>query len=348
MNTSDLTKILKQCFKANVTPLIWGQHGIGKSQIVQDLARSLGLECVDLRLGQMEVGDLIGLPSKEGSRTVWLKPAWFPDDGTEGVLFLDELNRARLDVLQAIFQLVLERKLHTHRLPAGWKIVCASNPSGSDYFVNELDPALLDRFLHIQFKPDPSEWIGWGKETGRIRGDVSVLIARYPHLLGGKDQDLPLEVLPSPRSWEMLSRMIEGLEDRLWLQCAMGLVGKEAAIAFIESLKRDHEIPVKAEDVLSDYAGVRTRVKKYSAGRKARLDLLRITGDELVRILSKEGKAPSLSASEKSNLADFLGDVPVDFSFALVKELARIPEINTFLYSQEKLSEKLAQAAHAA
>jgi alkaline phosphatase D len=348
MNTTDLVKVLKQCFKANVTPLIWGQHGIGKSQIVQELAKEMKYECVDLRLGQMEVGDLIGLPSKENGRTVWLKPSWFPEEKTAGILFLDELNRARLDVLQAIFQLVLEHKLHTHHLPEGWKIVCASNPSGSDYFVNELDPALLDRFLHIQFKPEPKEWIGWGKDTGKIREDISNLISRYPHLLGSEAKELPLEVLPSPRSWEMLSRMLIGLEDRLWLQCGMGLVGKEAAIAFIESLKKDHEIPIKAEDVLSDYPEVKSRVKKYSAGKKARLDLLRITGDELLRILSKEGKAKSLSHEEKTNLIEFLDELPVDLAFALVKELVKIPEINAFLHRQEKFSEKLTQAAQAA
>ncbi|OGW81657.1 MAG: hypothetical protein A3G33_08360 [Omnitrophica bacterium RIFCSPLOWO2_12_FULL_44_17] len=348
MNTADLVKVLKQCFNASVTPLIWGQHGIGKSQIVQELAQELKYECVDLRLGQMEVGDLIGLPSKENGRTVWLKPSWFPTDKSSGILFLDELNRARLDVLQAIFQLVLERRLHTHHLPDGWKIVCASNPSGSDYFVNELDPALLDRFIHIHFKPETNEWLGWGKDTGKIREDISNLIARYPHLLGSQAGDLPLEVLPSPRSWEMLSRMLIGLEDRLWLQCAMGLVGKEAAIAFIESLKKDQELPIKAEDVLSDYSDVKSRVKKYSTGKKARLDLLRITGDELLRILSKEGKAKALSQKEKANLLEFLDELPVDLAFALTKELVKIPEINIYLHGQEKFSEKLAQAVQAA
>lgn len=145
----------------------------------------------------------------------------------------------------------------------------------------------------------------------------------------------------------MLSRMLNGLEDRLWLQCSMGLVGKEAAIAFIESLKKDQEIPIKAEEILSDYAKVKARVKKYSSGKKARLDLLRITGDEFLRILAKEGKAKALSAKEKTNLVDFLDELPVDLAFALVKELVKIPEVNTLLHSQEKFTEKLAQAAQA-
>jgi hypothetical protein len=146
----------------------------------------------------------------------------------------------------------------------------------------------------------------------------------------------------------MLSRILEGLEDRLWLQCAMGLVGKEAAIAFLESLKKDQELPVKAEEILADYGKVKARVKKYSSGKKARLDLLRITGDELLRIVSKEGRAKNLSEKEKTNLADFLDDLPVDFAFALVKELVKIPELNAYLQELEKFTEKLAQAAQAA
>ncbi len=345
MNTVHLRKVLKQCFRANVTPLVWGHHGIGKSQIVQSLANEMELGFVDLRLGQMEVGDLIGLPSKEDGKTVWLKPSWFPREKTSGILFLDELNRARLDVLQAIFQLVLEHRLHTHVLPDGWKIVCAANPSGSEYFVNELDPALLDRFLHVQFRPETSEWLGWGKDTGKIREEISNLIARYPHLLGHQASEVPLEILPSPRSWEMLSRVLQGLEEELWFECSMGLVGREAAVAFLESLKRNIENPVKAEDILSDYSKVRERVKKHSRGKKARLDLLRITGDELLRILAREGRAASLKDLGKSNLADFLDDLPVDLAFALVKELAKIPEINEFLLKLEKFTEKISQVA---
>lgn len=345
MNTVHLKKVLKQCFNTSVTPLIWGHHGIGKSQIVQSLADELELGFVDLRLGQMEVGDLIGLPSKEEGRTVWLKPSWFPGEKTSGILFLDELNRARLDVLQAIFQLVLEHRLHTHVLPEGWKIVCAANPSGGDYFVNELDPALLDRFLHIHFRPETSEWLGWGKDSGRIRVEISNLISRYPHLLGHQSADIPLEILPSPRSWEMLSRILQGLEEDLWFECAMGLVGREAAVAFLESLKRDIENPVKAEEILAGYTKVKPRVKKYSGGKKARLDLLRITGDELLRILSKEGRAASLKEVEKSNVASFLDDLPVDLAFALVKELAKIPEINEFLLKLDKFTEKISKVA---
>jgi alkaline phosphatase D len=345
MNTENVRKVLKQCFHASVTPLIWGRHGIGKSEIVHSLANELELGFVDLRLGQMEVGDLIGLPSKENGRTVWLKPSWFPVEKSRGVLFLDELNRARLDVLQAIFQLVLERRLHTHILPQGWKIVCACNPSGSDYFVNELDPALLDRFLHIQFRPETSEWIGWGKETGRIREEVSNLIARYPHLLGSQGEEIPLEILPSPRSWEMLSRVLDGLEDGLWFECAMGLVGREAAVAFLESLKRDLEKSVPAEAILADYPKVREKIRKFCQGKKARLDLLRITGDELLRILGKDGKGSALEDKEKENLASFLNDLPLDHAFALVKQLAKIPEVNAFLMTLEKFTEKLSKVA---
>ena len=343
MNSSQMPRILKQCFDANVTPIIWGRHGIGKSQIVQSLANELEFGFVDLRLGQMEVGDLIGLPSKEDGRTVWLKPSWFPNEKTNGILFLDELNRARLDVLQAIFQLVLERKLHTHILPEGWKVVCAANPSGGDYFVNELDPALLDRFLHIHFRPETAEWILWGKETGKIRDEIQTLIQTYPHLLGGKHEDLPIEILPSPRSWEMLSRILRGLPDELWFECAMGLVGREAAVAFLESLKRGKENPIPAEQILKDYAKVKSKVKSHAQGKKARLDLLRITGDELIRILSKDGKWASLNEQEKQNFGIFLEDLPIDYAFALVKELAKIPEINEFLLSLEKFTEKLAK-----
>lgn len=91
MNSEEIKVLLKSTRKANVVPLVWGDSGIGKSQTVKQFADENNLQFIDLRLGQMETGDLVGLPAREGDRTIWLKPEWFPTEG-EGVLFLDEIN----------------------------------------------------------------------------------------------------------------------------------------------------------------------------------------------------------------------------------------------------------------
>ncbi len=69
-----------------------------------------------------------------------------------GILFLDEVNREYDDVLQAIFQLIWDRRIGKYVLPTGWHVVCAGNYMGTEgeYVVNNFkDAAFLDRFCHI-------------------------------------------------------------------------------------------------------------------------------------------------------------------------------------------------------
>ena len=75
--------------------LLRGNHGIGKSQVVRQVARGFGLPVIDRRLSQMSEGDMIGLPSTDGEVTRFNPPDWFKTACTKPMcLFLDELNRA--------------------------------------------------------------------------------------------------------------------------------------------------------------------------------------------------------------------------------------------------------------
>ena len=114
-----------------------------------------------LFLGQMsDPGDLIGLPrlNEETGKTDFMPPYWFPTDGVPIVLFLDELNRARPEMLQTVMDLVLNRKLAGRQLPEGSRIISAVN-AGEQYQVGELDPALVSRFNIYTLRP-PFR-IGW-------------------------------------------------------------------------------------------------------------------------------------------------------------------------------------------
>jgi MoxR-like ATPase len=62
----------------NETILLEGETGVGKSQLVAALAQEKNFELIDLRLGQMEVGDLIGMPMLIGNETHWARPCWWP------------------------------------------------------------------------------------------------------------------------------------------------------------------------------------------------------------------------------------------------------------------------------
>ena len=135
----------------SVTPasqniMLVGRHGVGKSEILSNFYESQGYKLVTLFLGQMsDPGDLIGLPRLTNERTEFVPPYWFPTDGQPIVLFLDELNRARPEILQTIMDLALNRKLAGRSLPEGSRIISAIN-EGDEYQLTLLDPALVSRF----------------------------------------------------------------------------------------------------------------------------------------------------------------------------------------------------------
>ena len=167
LNITELKQVL------DITPaehniMLVGVHGIGKSEILTDYFQSQGMPVVALFLGQMsDPGDIIGLPHKDEKtgKTDFLPPYWFPVDGKPIVLFLDELNRARPEILQTIMDLALNRQLAGKKLPEGSRIIAAVN-EGERYQLTDLDPALVSRFNIVNFRPSVEEWLLWAKKNG--------------------------------------------------------------------------------------------------------------------------------------------------------------------------------------
>jgi MoxR-like ATPase len=82
---------------------LWGSPGVGKSQIVAQVAASLGVRLIDIRAVLLDPVDLRGLPTVEHGKAAWAIPAFLPEDGA-GILFLDELNAAPPLVQAACYQ----------------------------------------------------------------------------------------------------------------------------------------------------------------------------------------------------------------------------------------------------
>lgn len=169
------------------------------------------------------------------------------------VLFLDELNRAELSTRQCSLQLVLEKELHSHKLPFvnGQRtfIVAAINPS-DDYQTEELDSALLDRFLYIDMTLDVNDWIIYAKNI--IDESIISFVSEQPDML----HYMPIDNSKgsSPRSWEQLSMYlkneIDNIESNVVLEGIItGKVGKEVGSLFYVYFKNYKNI-LKIEDIV--------------------------------------------------------------------------------------------------
>jgi len=250
-------KFILENTPASQNIMLVGRHGIGKSRILEDFFAARREKVVTLFLGQMsDPGDLIGLPHLDEAtgRTEFMLPYWFPVDGQPVVLFLDELNRARPEVLQTVMDLTLNRKLAGKSLPDGSRIISAVN-GGSEYQLTDLDPALVSRFNIYEFSPSVDDWIAWARDV-KLDTRVISFIEENPKFLDG-DQSFTeenLERTPDRRSWERTSKIIEKFEELndLHQPLVSGIIGDRAAATFFDFVN-SHRIPSVAKLLEGDF-----------------------------------------------------------------------------------------------
>ena len=271
-----LLEILEET-PANQNIMLMGKHGIGKSQILEKFYTEKGCKVVPLFLGQMsDPGDLIGIPHKneQTGHTEFMPPYWFPTDDTPVVLFLDELNRARPEVLQTIMDLALNRKLAGRSLPKGSRIISAVN-NGEEYQLTDLDPALVSRFNIYEFVPSVQDWLLWANRNG-IDERITNYISTNPKALDNQSavEDLDnLEKTPDRRGWVRVSEIITGKDILKQSHKSMiaGIIGGVEANRFFEFLDKNHLLTAK-ELLLGNYEENKHKLKTYTTPQFATIN----------------------------------------------------------------------------
>jgi len=268
INTGDLKAILETT-PASQNILLVGKHGIGKSEIITHHFEDQGIPVIALFLGQMsDPGDLIGLPNKDEAtgKTEFMPPYWFPMDDKPVVLFLDEMNRARPEILQSVMDLSLNRKLAGRSLPAGSRVIAAVN-DGEEYQLTDLDPALVSRFNVYYFSPTVGEWLFWARQHG-VDQRVITFIEEHPDELE-KNVDInkgTFDKTPDRRAWVRVSGLLQQGGDTMDLnrlaKMITGVVGGRAASMFIQTLNQSHLLT--ARDVLMNFAACRHELMAYT------------------------------------------------------------------------------------
>jgi len=199
--TPYLSRLVEQ--RLQLSLMLWGPPGIGKSSIVADVAKQHELQLVDLRLSQLAPTDLRGLPVADNGVSRWFPPEFLPTSG-QGILFLDEINMAPPAMQGIAQQLILDRRVGSYCVPEGWFIWAAGNRKSDRAAVFEMPSALANRFIHLDLVPDFDSFKAWGLVAG-LSEQVLAFLAFRPTLLHQIDAQRPN--WPSPRSWVMAHQL---------------------------------------------------------------------------------------------------------------------------------------------
>ena len=218
--------------------MLHGRPGIGKTEIVQTLARETGARLFDLRLTTIEPADLRGLPfyDHEARRTVWYPPEDLPSGDAPAILFLDELTAAAPILQPTVYGLLQERRVGGYALPASTFVVAAGNAVEDGAVAYEMGTALSDRLIHLSLRAEARDWLeGYAVPHG-LHPAVAAFIRTRPDLLDTTEEALRTgaTIACTPRSWARVSTILRAVPDRATRDVLIaGTLGEAAAAEFV-------------------------------------------------------------------------------------------------------------------
>lgn len=340
----------------HIAILMRGPTGVGKSHLARQVSDEHKLPFIDVRGSTMSEGDVGGYPDIEGMKEsgvmTFCMPAWFMRACNEPVvLMLDELNRSLPGVQQSFFQLVLDRELgndkngNPYRLHPETRVIAAVN-HGSEYDVNEMDPALLRRFWVADIEPSSADWISWAQDN-HIDSILIDFIRQNPaHLRVDPSTVEPGTVCPNPASWhrvnECLAHMgispqeVSGKENPAGMYAlSMGLVGVEAAIAFCAFVK-DYEMQITAEDVLG--------------GKLPKAKIKKVENSMLNNVIEKVGehcKTNDWNKKQCTNIAKFAKSISGEMMVVLWNKISASSNVGNIQQMHKLLGNEVVRAVQA-
>lgn len=353
-STDVVMEAIKSSCLAHIPVMIVGQPGVGKTATIKAWADEMDYELITLIGSRMDPTDITGLPKGE-------KMQYLNDDGSMGekfvssnlmpewqfrtlrdkkvILFFDEFSNTAPSTRASFLSFVQDREFNDGtKLPEETIIIACMNPSEEAADGYELDFPTTNRFIHIAWNPEQSEWFegmetNWGKpfmkNEEKWKKKIVSFIKTEPALLQkmpnddisntaafgvDKHDSSAVTVLksawPSRRSWDNLSRALAIAESNGHVDSMMqdflaeGLVGSNAAVAFRQYLK-SHEDGINIDELI-DHGG--------KVGGKDMVDWTQISVDQLLivanglfekanekNILNVVNIFGSIAASDKKN-----------------------------------------------
>jgi hypothetical protein len=232
---------------------LWGPPGIGKSDIVKQIGDDNGREVVDVRLALWEPTDIKGIPyyNADQGKMVWAPPAELPTDpNSTAIIFLDELNSAPPAVQAAAYQLILNRRVGTYKLPDGVDVVAAGNREGDRGVTYRMPAPLANRFVHLEAKVDFDDWQDWAT-LNKIHPEIVGYVGFAKQDLYDFDPKSSSKAFATPRSWAFVSDLLSdaGCDQATLTDLVSGAIGDGLAVKFMAHRKIASKLP-KAADVL--------------------------------------------------------------------------------------------------
>ncbi len=245
MKPSQIKELLKSCYEQRKPkPIIMGSPGCGKTAIVYQLFREeMKLPVYVFQAMLYDPVEIKGLPvyiKGDGEVAKFIR---FEDMPTaeEGVLFVDDLPHAPTQTQNAFMRLILEGVAGSWDL-GGLFPIAAGNRATDRAGAKELQTAIANRFIRVDFTIDYEDWRSWA-----IQKNITPEIVAYLATPYGRDWldkfDPTHQINPTPRSWEFASDLWKTCPKHIIREALYGTIGEEATSKFMGWLKVYDKLP---------------------------------------------------------------------------------------------------------
>ena len=262
INAAEAAKCITTCWLNKLVPMLHGSPGIGKSHIVQALAKKHKLKLIDVRLSQCDALDLNGFPMVANGKGTYVPMDMFPleddtiPDGYVGwLLFFDEINSPAQSVQAAAYKIILDKMVGQKKLHSKVFMAAAGNLMTDMAITNRLSTAMQSRLIHFELAVEHKVWAVWAAQNN-INQRIIGYINSNPPMLHQFNPNHHDKTFPCPRTWEAGSKVITNNKyPELVLPLLAGAVGKAGAIGYITYEEVYNEI-CTFEDILKSPTGI--------------------------------------------------------------------------------------------
>jgi len=247
-------KLMGHLHQSNITPLLLGPAGIGKTAVVRQFAEQHGYELQTIHGSHYTPMDLLGIGVPDKDATKFLRPELFRslweahESGHKTILFIDEITHMTPSMLALAMQLTLERKVATHELPPDTWVIAAGNRREDKGPLFNMNAILTNRMAVFEMMPPTvDDWASWAVTAG-----IDPVILGYlkvnPKAL--HDFDPSRDINPTPRQWEQAGKVI-GVEDGALRQMLLSSLVGPAALELEAFIRIAQDLP-RMRDIAND------------------------------------------------------------------------------------------------
>lgn len=208
--------------------LLMGPPGIGKTQIMEQVARECKIGLVSYTITHHTRQSAVGLPliqeklfdgrpyavteyaMSEIIASVYQK---MEETGLkEGILFIDEINCVSETLAPAMLQFLQRKTFGSQDVPKGWLIVAAGNPPEYNKSVREFDMVTLDRIRVIPVEVDYAVWREYARSQN-VHGALLGYLDLRPKNFYKAEADVDGMQYVTARGWEDFSYLLYSYEE---------------------------------------------------------------------------------------------------------------------------------------